>query len=206
VIESRRRIHAAHLDTIGRLTIAAEYKEEHSAGHIARVGLSAAVLARAAGTSPGEVEMIRHAASMHDVGKIGIPDEVLLKQGRLDDGEMAIMREHTRIGATLLAASDSDVIQMGAKIALYHHEHWDGTGYPHGLAGEKIPREARVCGVVDYFDATTMERPHRPPLSQDWALDSMTEQRGERFDPALLDAFFDCLPEIRQIREEYPVQ
>ena len=197
--EAKRRLYDAHLDTIRRLTLAAEYKDEETAGHIARVGEAAAVLAHAAGHSPGFVEMIRHAAPMHDVGKIGIPDEILLKKGDLTDVERTLMRSHTRIGADLLAGSDSEVIQMGATIALLHHERWDGKGYPQGLSGESIAVEARICAIVDFFDASTMDRPFRPARPRDEVLDQMKRSSGTAFDAALLDAFFRCLPEIERL-------
>ncbi len=205
-IESERRIYLAQLDTIRRLTIAAEFRDEGSAGHLARVGLSAGILARAAGLSTGEAEAIRHAAPMHDVGMIGIPDQIVLKPRPLDEVELALIREHTRVGATLLADSESEVIQLGAAIALYHHEHWDGGGYPHGLAGEKIPIGARICAVVDFYDASTMHRPHRRALPTQQVLASMRADSGRRFDPTLLAAFLTCLPEIEEIRRDYPVE
>jgi putative two-component system response regulator len=198
--EAKRRLYDAHLDTIRRLTLAAEYKDKQTAGHIARVGEASAVLARAAGHSPGWSEMIRHAAPMHDVGKIGIPDEVLLKRGELSDAERTIMRSHTKIGADLLAGSDSEVIQMGATIALLHHEWWDGSGYPQGLAGEAIAVEARICAIVDFYDASTMERPFRTARPKAEVLEQMRSSSGTAFDPGLLDAFFGALPEIEKAR------
>ncbi len=198
---AQRRTFEAHLDTIRRLTIAAEYKDEEIAGHLTRVGLSAAVLARAVGFAPGRIEMIRHAAPMHDVGKIGVPDEVLLKRGPLDEVEQTLMREHTHIGAELLTGSDSEVIQMGATIALHHHECWDGTGYPRGVAGEDIPIEARVCAIVDFFDACTMDRPYRRAQPMDQVLAAMTAGSGTKFEPRLIHAFFDCLDEIEELRK-----
>lgn len=203
--EANRRVQAAHLDTIRRLTVAAEYKDELTAGHTDRVGLACAVLARALGWTPGQVEMIRHAAPMHDVGKIGLPDEILLKPTQFDELERAVMQKHTTIGAQLLGGSDSDVIQMGARIALNHHEQWDGGGYPRGIAGGDIPIEARICSVVDAFDAATMDRPHRAALSEEEALTMIKAAQGSAFDPKVLVAFFDRLPEIRKIRDEYPV-
>ncbi|HET9948418.1 MAG TPA: HD domain-containing phosphohydrolase [Longimicrobiales bacterium] len=201
---AERRIYEAHLDTIRRLTIAAEYKDEATANHTLRVGEAAGVLARAAGLPNGQVKLIRHAATMHDVGKIGIPDEILLKKGPLDDVERALMREHTRIGAELLADSESEVIRMGAIIALCHHEAWDGSGYPRGLVGEAIPIEARICSVVDCYDASTMDRPWRSALPEDDVLELIRSEAGGRFDPALVEAFFASLDEIRALREQHP--
>lgn len=137
--EARRLVYEAHLDTIRRLTIATEYKDESIAGHLARVGTSAGVLADGAGLESGMIEMIRHAAPLHDVGMIGVPEAVLFKPGPLDDIERALVREHTHIGATLLEGSSSDVIQMGATIALWHHEHWDGGGYRTAASAKTYP-------------------------------------------------------------------
>ncbi len=203
--KAERRTFEAHLDTIRRLTVAAEYKDEHSAGHIARVGLGTGVLAKATGYSPGQIEMIRHAAQMHDVGKIGIPDEVLLKPGPLDDLERTLMREHARIGADLLAGSDSDVIQLGASIAYHHHERWNGSGYPRGIGGEDIPLEARMCAVVDVFDACTTDRPYRRALAMDDALAMIVDGSGTHFEPILVEAFMDCLTEIQDVRDQHPM-
>ena len=203
--DTERRIYQAHLDTIKRLTIAAEYRDETVAGHLARVGMSCAILADVTGFTSGRVDTLRNAAPLHDVGMIGIPDSVLLKDGPLDEIELALVREHTHIGGSLLSGSESEVMQMGATIALRHHERWDGSGYPEGLAGEAIPIEARICSVVDYFDSSTMHRPYRRALPEDEVIADMEELSGRRFDPTLLDAFFACLPEIREMRREYPV-
>jgi putative two-component system response regulator len=203
--DSERRIYQAHLDTIRRLTIAAEYRDETAAGHLARVGLSAAIVATASGLSALNVDTVRNAAPLHDVGMIGIPDAVLLKAGPLDEVELALVREHTHIGASLLADSDSEIIQMGAMIALRHHECWDGTGYPDGIAGDEIPVEARICAVVDYYDSSRMPRPYREALPEDYVIKDMRELSGRRFDPQILEAFFGSLPEIHEMRREYPV-
>ena len=116
------------------------------------------------------------------------------------------MREHTRIGAALLAGSDSEVMQMGAEIALYHHEHWDGSGYPEGRIGENIPVEARICAIVDYFDSSTMDRPFRRALQENEVLARMRELSGSQFDPTLLEAFFSCLPAIAEVRSAHPTR
>jgi putative two-component system response regulator len=203
--EARRQIYRAHLDTIRRLTVAAEFKDHDTGLHIERIGLYARVLAEALDMSPGQVETVRHAAPLHDVGKLGIPDHVLLKPGNLNDTEWIIMRSHTTLGADLLADSESDVIRLGQVIALSHHERWDGGGYPQGLAGNDIPLEARICAVVDFFDAMTMDRPYRRAFATDAVLAMMREESGAHFDPRVLQAFFDHLPEISRIREEHIV-
>ena len=203
--EARRQIYRAHLDTIRRLTIAAEFKDHDTGLHIERIGLYARVLAEAVGMSPGQVDTVRHAAPLHDVGKLGIPDHVLLKPGKLNEHEWAIMRSHTTLGADLLADSESDVIRMGQVIARSHHERWDGSGYPDELSGADIPLEARICAVVDYFDALTMDRPYRRAVETDIVLDMMRKESGAHFDPRILEAFFDHLPDISRIREEHVV-
>jgi putative two-component system response regulator len=200
---ARRQIFDAHLDTIHRLTVAAELKDRDTGQHIERIGLYAKVLAYALDMAPGTVETVRHAAPLHDVGKLGIPDHILLKPGKLDDGEMEVMRTHTTLGAALLAGSESRVIQMGERIALSHHERWDGQGYPNGLGGDDIPIEARICAVVDVFDALTMDRPYRPAVATDVVLDMMRQGSATHFDPVVLRAFFDNFPAIEAIRAEH---
>jgi len=201
--EAQRRTHEAHLDTIRRLTIAAEYKDEDTARHIERIGLYSEVLARALGFSPGDVEIMLHAAPMHDVGKLGVPEQILLKPGKLDDEEWVVMRSHTTMGARILAGSDSPLLQMGEKIALSHHEKWDGSGYPNGLSGEDIAIEGRICGVVDFFDALTMDRPYRKAVPNDEVLEMMKGDSGTHFDPDVLDAFLSVLEEIKVVQQEY---
>ena len=198
--EAKRLIYEGHLDTICRLTIAAEYRDHATASHIERVGLCSEIVAAKIGLSPGEVETIRHAAQLHDVGKIGIPDHLLLKPGPLDDDEWVIIRSHAAMGAQILTQSTSPVMQMGEKIALAHHEKWDGSGYPNGIAGDLIPLEARICAVVDVYDAITMDRPYRPAFSKDHALEMMRKIDGSHFDPEVLNAFLESLDDIREVQ------
>lgn len=201
-----RKVYGAHLDAIRRLTIAAEYKDELTAGHIDRIGSYSEIVATALGWSPGEIETIRHAAPLHDVGKLAVPDEILLKPDALDPIETVIMRKHAQMGAELLAGSESEIIQMGEAIARSHHERWDGDGYPQGLAGEDIPAPARICAVVDCFDAMTMDRPYRDALPVDQSIEEMREESGRQFDPKMLAAFLDCLPEILQARARFTAE
>ncbi len=200
---AERDVVDAHLDTIRRLAVAAEFKDPNTAGHIERVGIYAGVLAAGLSLSPGTVETIRHAAPMHDVGKLGIPDDILLKPGALDDAEWTVMRGHAMLGARLLSGSTSEVIRMGERIARSHHEHWDGSGYPEGLRGDRIPLEARICSVVDFFDAVTMARPYRKPLPVEYAVDSIRGDAAARFEPAMRDAFLAHLPAILAARQQY---
>lgn len=201
--EAKRLTYDAHLDTIRRLTLAAEYKDHDTAGHIERIGRYSEVVGRTMGLAPMELELILHAAPMHDVGKLGIPDRILLKPGALDEEERQIMNGHTTIGAQILAGSESPVIQLGATIALAHHERWNGKGYPHGIGGDEIPRDARICAVVDFFDALTMDRPYRKAVPNDEVVAMMREESGEHFDPQVLEAFLEARPEIERIQTEY---
>lgn len=187
--DAQRRTYDAHVDTIRRLVLAAELKDAHTAEHIVRLSLYSGVLARALRFAPGEAEVLRHAVTMHDVGKIGIPDTILTKPGSLTTEERQIMETHTAIGARILADSPSELLRAGQVIALSHHERWDGSGYPQRLAGERIPLHGRICAVLDVFDALTSERPYREALSADTAIALMMRDRGLHFDPTLLDLF-----------------
>jgi putative two-component system response regulator len=200
---AQRLVHEGHLDTIRRLTLAAEYKDHDTAGHIERIGRYAHVMGMALHLAPGTVDTLTHAAPMHDVGKLGIPDRILLKPGPLNAEERAIMNTHTTIGAQILAGSTSPVIQMGERVALSHHEKWDGSGFPSGLAGEEIPLEARICTVVDFFDAITMDRPYRAALPNDTVVEMILAENGTRFDPAIVEVFLSVRDEIEAIQAEY---
>ena len=201
--EAQRDTYEAHLDTIRRLTLAAEYKDKDTAGHIERVGRYCEIVTRALGLAPQVVEIMRHAAPMHDVGKLGIPDAVLLKPGSLSAEEWVVMRSHTEVGAHILDGSRSEVIRMGKKICLSHHEKWDGSGYPNGLSGEDIALEGRICAVVDVFDALTMDRPYRKALERDAVYAMIAEDAGSHFDPAIVDVFFGLKDHIEEIHLEY---
>jgi len=199
--DANRRTYAAHVDTIRRLVLAAELKDPDTARHIMRISRYSAVLAKALHMSPGETEVLAHAVTMHDVGKIGIPDAILFKRGALDLKEKKVMESHTLIGSRILADSPSALMQLGQIVALSHHERWDGTGYPRRLHGEQIPIAGRICAVVDVFDAMTAERPYRPAFPPEAALETMREGRGTHFDPRLLDLFMDRLDEVHEVRE-----
>jgi putative two-component system response regulator len=200
VTRAKRLTYDAHLDTIRRLMIAAEYKDKDTAGHVERIGTYARMVAGELGLSPGTVETIQHAAPMHDIGKLGVPESILLKPAELDEREWVLMRAHTTLGARILAGSPSPVIQMGETIALSHHERWDGTGYPNGIAGDAIPLEGRVCAVVDVFDALTMDRPYRRAVPADQVVEMMKASSGAHFDPEVLEAFLGVLDDIVEIR------
>jgi putative two-component system response regulator len=194
--EAHRRTHQAYLDTIQRLVLATALRDGETAEHIQRIGLSTEVLARRLGLPQSDGEILSRAATMHDIGKIGIPDTILLKEGPLTPEERRIMETHTLLGARLLSGSPSALIEAGARIALTHHERWDGTGYPRGLAGTSIPLGGRICAVVDVFDALTSDRPYRKALPLEEVLKLMRRGRSCQFDPELLDAFESCRAEI----------
>ena len=191
------------LETIHILSKAAEYRDEDTASHIYRMSSYCAAIARKMGLPEKTVESILYAAPMHDVGKIGIPDSILLKPGSLTDDEFAVMKQHTVIGAKILENSKTDFIRLGETIALTHHEWWNGTGYPQGLKGKDIPLEGRIIAVADVFDALTTKRPYKEPFSLDVSFQIIAESRGIQFDPDAVDAFFSIKSDILQIRQKY---
>ena len=189
VRERTEQLRESHLEVIRRLGQAAESRDDATGVHITRMSRLCARLARAGGMSPEECDMLLHAAPMHDVGKIGIPDRILLKPGKLGPAEWEVMQSHTTIGARVLEGSDSPVVQMAETIALMHHERWDGSGYPHGIEGEDIPLVARICAVCDVFDALISERPYKRPWPVPDALAEIERQGGAHFDPRLAQLF-----------------
>jgi putative two-component system response regulator len=199
--DANRRTSGAHVDTIRRLVLAAELRDTGTARHILRISHYSAVLAKALRMSSGDAEVLGHAVTMHDVGKIGIPDAVLFKRGPLTREERTVMESHTLIGSRILANSPSELMRVGEIVALTHHERWDGSGYPRGLHGEEIPLAGRICSVADVFDAMTTLRPYRPAIPVEKVLAEMKRGRGRQFDPALLDIFFDHLEEVHAVRE-----
>lgn len=200
---AQRLTYQAHLDTIRRLVLAAEYKDHDTASHIERIGLYSEILARGLGLAPGEIELMRHATPMHDVGKLGIPDAILIKPGKLTPEEWEVMKAHTMIGARILQGSPSKLLQLGETVALSHHERWDGTGYPHGIAEGEIPLGGRICAVADVFDALTTNRHYRDALPNETVFDMMRSQRGAHFDPKIVDVFFENLAAIEEVQREH---
>jgi putative two-component system response regulator len=163
----------------------------------------ARALAQARGWSQEDCQMMGMAAPMHDTGKIGIPREILAKPARLSDAEWVVMKTHSQIGHDILARSQAPVFQMAAEIALSHHEKWDGSGYPRGLAGPAIPESARMVAVADVFDALTMRRPYKEPWPLEQVLQNLREGAGAHFEPALVEAFFSILPQILEIQQKW---
>ena len=196
------KIKLASLDTIHRLAQAAEYRDEDTGAHTKRIGEYSANIARKMGLSDSEVENILYAAPMHDVGKIGIPDHILLKPGNLEPEEWEIIKEHTTIGAAILRGSDAEFIQLAEVIALTHHEKWDGSGYPKGLRGSGIPLAGRIVAMADVFDALTSKRPYKDAYSIEESFQIIRKSSGAHFDPDVVDAFFGSERKIIAIRRK----
>ena len=202
-VEAQHRTHEAHLDMIQRLAVAAEYKDEDTGAHIQRMSRYSVLLATKINLSEDEVNLILNSSPMHDVGKIGIPETILLKPDSLTEEEWVVMKEHTTMGSNILSGSSSELLKAGEVIALSHHEKWDGSGYPNGLVGKDIPLWGRICAVADVFDALTSERPYKKAYSNENAVGMMKEGRGSHFDPDLLDLFFENIDEIVEVQKEY---
>ena len=201
--EAHAKLEKAHLDTICRLSITAEYKDEDTANHIRRMSNYAGVVAKNMKLPEEQVQLIINAAPMHDVGKIGIPDHILLKPGMLTPEEWTIMKSHTLIGGRILENADDDLIQAGQIITLSHHEKWDGTGYPEGLKGEYIPLMGRITAIADVFDALTSKRPYKSPMSNEKAFGIIEDTNSIHFDPEVGKAFFRGIDEILFAQKHY---
>lgn len=182
------------------LLTATGHRDHETASHVRRIGLYAEVMAKSLNWNPAETADIRIAAPMHDIGKIGIPDRILLKPGKLDAQEFEIMKTHAAIGADMLSGTDIPLLKMASDIALCHHERWDGTGYPRGLAGKDIPESARIVTIVDVYDALVHKRVYKEASSEQSALKLMTQMVGKHFDPELFKVFLANLPTLNNIR------
>jgi HD-GYP domain-containing protein (c-di-GMP phosphodiesterase class II) len=192
----------AQLEIITRLVQAAESRDGDTGDHINRIGNLCERLALRIGFDASKAHMLRHASAMHDVGKIGIPDSVLLKPGSLDADEWEVMKSHTTKGADILGGSTSPMIQMAEMIARTHHERWDGSGYPLGLKGEEIPLEGRICAICDVYDALGSKRPYKDAWSPQHVIDEIARGSGSHFDPALVEAFLALVPELGDPEEQ----
>jgi len=191
-------------ETIYRLLAALETRDDETGGHVRRIALSSALMAEALGWQERDVADLRLASPMHDIGKIGVPDAILRKPGPLTAEEFEVMKTHTTIGARILADSEFPMLQMAHDIALSHHEKWSGAGYPHGLAGEKIPEAGRIVALVDVYDALSHDRVYHKAAPEDEVLRIMREGRGTHFDIRMFDRFTELLPQIRKIKAENP--
>ena len=216
---------ANRLEVIHCLARAAECRDNETGRHVIRVGCYVGIIARALGLDPHVVELMEHATPLHDVGKIGVPDSILLKAGKLTPDEMQIMQDHTQrgarifqvfssdewvkvkehveIGSRILGGNQSPLLRMAARIAITHHERWDGTGYPLALSGESIPLEGRITAVADVFDALSSKRPYKPAFTLTKCFEIMELERGKHFDPKVLDAFMGAKDEIVEVQIRY---
>jgi putative two-component system response regulator len=199
--EALDEVARAHHEALFRLALAAEYRDDDTGAHIVRMGFLAEALALEIGLAAEDAAMLRKAAPMHDVGKIGIPDHVLKKPGAFDEAERKVMNQHPEMGAHILGSSRIPLFRLAAEVALCHHERWDGKGYPASLAGEAIPIAGRIAAVADFFDALTMDRCYRVAFSDEQALRMMQAERGRAFDPALVDAFLAAAPRMVALRD-----
>jgi len=203
VRERTKAIHDTQLEIIRRLGRAAEYKDNETGLHIVRMSKTTVCIAEEIGMNGSQLELLLNASPMHDVGKIGIPDRILLKPGKLTADEWEVMKTHATIGAELLSGHNSELLDTARVIALTHHEKWDGSGYPEGLKGNEIPIEGRIVAIADVFDALTSKRPYKEPWTIDASLDYIRTQSGKHFDPDLVDVFFKREAEILEINSRY---
>jgi CHASE2 domain-containing sensor protein len=198
VRERTNELWQTQVEVLQRLGVAVEYRDAETGQHIERIGAFCERLALEVGMSPEDAELLRHASALHDVGKVGIPDEILTKPGPLDAEEWVTMRTHPTIGANILSGSNSQLVRLSESIALTHHEHWDGNGYPLGLSGEQIPLAGRICAICDVFDALLCARPYKEPWPYDRAIAEIEQLSGSQLDPGLVEAFLKIAPELHR--------
>jgi putative two-component system response regulator len=203
VLKRTGQLNKSRLEILQRLVKTSEFKDNETGMHIRRMSLYCALLGKAYGLSEERCELLLNTSPMHDLGKVGIPDQILLKPGKLTHDEMEIMKTHTTIGGEILAGGTSELLQMAETIALTHQEKWDGSGYPNGLAGEEIPLEGRITALADVFDALTSERPYKKAWSVEKAVNLIEEESGKHFDPELAGLFIKILPEILKVKERF---
>ena len=218
-------LEAARQEVMHCLARAAEFRDDDTGRHVVRVGRYVAVIATRLGFSQERTDMLEQASQLHDIGKIGIPDAILLKPGKLEDSEFELMKNHcsfgkkiirpmidddwkavhqqSGVGSALFGISSSPIMKLAAVIAETHHERWDGSGYPRGLKGDQIPIEGRITAVADVYDALSTKRPYKPAFPQEKCFSIMSEGRGRHFDPRVLDAFFDCIDDVIKVQHEY---
>ena len=201
--ETLKRLEAANVDTVTRLSRAAEMRDDETGNHVLRMRSYSAALARQLGFAPEIVDDLYVASSMHDIGKIGVPDHILLKPGKLDPDELVIMRRHAEIGDKILSDADSPMLKIAQTVARSHHEKWDGTGYPDRLSGEQIPIFGRIVALADVWDALTTRRCYKPAFGLEASTSMIYEASGTHFDPAIVDAFRKAHDEFQYILSEF---
>ena len=206
VQERTAELNSTRMEIIRRLGRAAEYKDNETGLHVIRMSHYSRLIATQINANEEWVELLFNAAPMHDIGKIGVPDANLLKPGKLNDEEWALMRKHPEFGGEILGDNDSELLQMAKEIAVNHHEKWDGSGYPKGLQGAEIPLTARIIAIADVFDALTTERPYKKAWPVERAVKFIEDNAGSHFDPELVAVFIKALPEILIIKDQYAEQ
>lgn len=203
VKEQTKEIADTRLEIIKKLSIAAEYKDKDTGLHVMRMSKYCYIMAKEYGFSDSDAELLLNAAPMHDIGKIGIPDEVLEKPGKLDEAEWEIMKTHSQIGKEILGDHKNVLLKTAAIVALEHHEKWNGKGYPNGVSGDEISVYARIVAIADVFDALTSDRPYKKAWEVEDAVNLIKEDSGSHFDPKIVEVFIKCLPEIVKVKDEY---
>jgi putative two-component system response regulator len=203
VKEKTADLEKTRLEIIESLGRAAEFKDNETGMHVVRMSWYSYYLAKRVTGNNNWSELLRNAAPMHDIGKIGIPDEVLLKPGKLDPEEWAIMQKHVEYGVEILGEHKTELLSLALEVAQYHHEKWDGSGYPKGVSGEDIPLSARIVAIADVFDALTSERPYKKAWTVEKTLALIESESGKHFDPDLVPKFIACLSKILKVKEEY---
>jgi putative two-component system response regulator len=196
-----QEVSRAHHEALFRLALAAEMRDDDTGVHIVRMGFGAEALARALGCDPAWASMLRKAAPMHDIGKIGIPDHVLKKPGSFTPDERAVMNQHAALGADILGRSSVPLFALAAEVAMTHHERWDGQGYPLGLSGDAIPLSGRIVAVADFMDALTMDRCYRPAFTDEVAVQMLAQESGRLFDPHIVQTYLDQAERLIDIRD-----
>jgi len=203
VQEKTADLEKTRMEIIQSLGRAAEFKDNETGMHVVRMSLYSYYLAKNFTGNNNWSELLRNAAPMHDIGKIGVPDEVLLKPGKLDAGEWATMQKHVKYGVEILGVHESDLLSLALEVVQYHHEKWDGSGYPNGTSGEDIPLSARIVAIADVFDALTSERPYKKAWTVEKTMALIESEAGKHFDPSLVPKFKACLPKLLEIKAQY---
>ena len=200
---AHQQIHESRLQVVRRLGRAAEYRDNETGLHIIRMSKMAVLIAKEAGMNDDDCDLLLNAAPMHDIGKIGIPDHILLKPGKFESDEWEVMKTHAQIGADILSGDDSPLLNMASEIALTHHEKWDGSGYPNALNGEEIPLVGRITALADVFDALTSVRPYKKAWSVEDSVALIKDESGKHFDPELVEYFLKILNAMIDIKDQY---